>query len=201
MRFSDLTERQYRVLRFIYQHIRTYGRPPTQREIRDHFGYAHGSSAQRHLEALERKGYLTRSGRHRGLELVWSKVWKLFGIPVYGRVVAGKPALAEENIEYMLTPQDLYPEGEDIFALRVEGDSMRDDGIRAGDIVIVRKQARASPGDIVVAIKDDEATVKRYIRENGKEYLEPANPAYERLPVDGWRIVGVVIQLVRRLKP
>lgn len=200
MRLGELTEKQYWVLKYIHQQIRTAGRPPTQREIRDQFGYAHASGAQRHLGALERKGYINRTGAHRGLELVWAKVWPLFGIPLYGRVVAGKPALAEENIEYTFTPQDLYPEGEDVFALRVEGDSMVDEGIREGDIVLVRRQREAAPGDIVVAIKDDEATVKRYARRNGREYLEPANPAYEKLSVDGWRIVGVVIQLVRRLK-
>jgi len=128
------------------------------------------------------------------------KVWDLFGIPLIGRVAAGRPILAQENYEGTLKPEDIYPRGDGIFALRVQGDSMRDAGILDGDWVFVRHQEDADPGQIVVAVKDDEVTLKRLIQERGKRSLEPANPAYQRVPLDGWCIEGIVIEVVRKLR-
>ncbi len=197
MKASDLTAKQYRVLAYLFDHIKGKGRPPSFREICRKFNFASTGTARTYLEALQKKGYLKRTGK--AVQLIQEKVWQLFGIPVIGRVAAGKPILAEENFERALTPDDLFPKEKGIFALKVKGDSMRDAGIIEGDLVIVREQDTAVNGEIIVAILDNEATVKRFVRERGKEYLEPANPEYSRLARDGWRIVGKVIQVVRKL--
>ena len=196
----ELTPRQRQVLKFIFDTIRSLGRPPTLREIGSRFGIAYGGGVKVHLAALERKGYLKLTGAHRGIELLQKKVWDLFGIPLIGRIAAGRPIFAQENYEGTLSPDDIYPRGDGIFALRVQGDSMRDAGILNGDWVFVRHQEDADPGQIVVALKDDEVTLKRLIQERGKRYLEPANPAYQREPLDGWRIEGIVIEVVRVLR-
>ncbi len=200
MHKGDLTTRQYKVLKFISDRLWASGRPPTLREICDQFRFASPNAAKSHLVALERKGFVRLVGAHRGIELVQRKFWELFGIPLIGRVAAGRPILAVENYEGTLSPDDIYPRGDGIFALRVQGDSMKDAGILHGDWVFVRQQEDADPGQIVVAVKDGEVTLKRLIQERGKRYLEPANPAYRREPLDGWRIEGVVIEVVRKLR-
>ena len=199
MNIGNLTRQQYRVLKFIFQRVRREGRPPTVREICEHFGFSSTGSARVHLRALEKKGYLTHRGVHRGLELVWPKVWGLFGIPIVGRVPAGRPRLADAEFLGTLTPEDFYPEEEGLFALKVQGDSMVGAGILPGDVVIVREQPTADPGDVVVALIEDEATVKRLSRKGGKLYLEPANPRYEAVELDGGRILGKVIKVLRDL--
>jgi len=199
MRVADLTQRQYRVLKFIFEQVRRKGRPPTVREVCDRFGFTSTGGARRHLYALEKKGYLARTGVHRGLELVWPKVWKLFGIPIVGKVPAGTPRLADAEFLGTLTPEDFYPEGEGLFALRVQGESMVGAGILPGDVVIVREQPAADPGEIVVALIEDEATVKRLARRGRKLYLEPANPRYEAVELDGGRILGKVVKVLRDL--
>jgi repressor LexA len=199
MRVGDLTQRQFQVLKYVFEQVRRKGRPPTVREVCDRFGFSSTGGARRHLYALEKKGYLTRSGAHRGLELVWPKVWRLFGIPIVGRVPAGTPRLADAEFLGTLTPEDFYPEEEGLFALRVQGESMVGAGILPGDVVIVREQPTADPGDVVVALIEDEATVKRLARRRGKLYLEPANPRYEAVELDGGRILGKVIKVLRDL--
>jgi repressor LexA len=199
MRVAELTQRQLQVLKYVFEQVRRKGRPPTVREVCDRFGFSSTGGARRHLYALEKKGYLTRSGAHRGLELVWPKVWKLFGIPIVGRVPAGTPRLADAEFLGTLTPEDFYPEEEGLFALRVQGESMVGAGILPGDVVIVREQPTADPGDVVVALIEDEATVKRLARRRGKLYLEPANPRYEAVELDGGRILGKVIKVLRDL--
>jgi repressor LexA len=200
-KIGDLTRQQYRVLRYLFEEVRRRGRPPTVREICGRFGFRSTGGARRHLEALEKKGYLSRprTGAHRGLDLVWPKVWKLFGIPIVGRVPAGKPRLADAEFLGSLTPEDFYPEGEGLFALKVEGESMTGAGLLPGDVVIVREQPTAEPGEIVVALIEDEATVKRLAQRAGKLYLEPANPKYPAVELDGGRILGKVIKVLRDL--
>jgi repressor LexA len=198
MRTADLTEKQYRVLAYLFERTWIRGRSPTVRELSQHFGFASPRAGAGHIEALERKGYVRRAPYQRGVELIYDKVWELFGIPVLGRVAAGLPLFAEENFERVLTPNDVFPRSKGIFALRVKGESMKEAGILEGDIAIVRSQATAQPGQLVVAQKDNEATLKRYVRVGVREYLEPANPDYKRTALDGWQIVGVVIQVVRQ---
>jgi repressor LexA len=141
----------------------------------------------------------------RGIELVQDQVRRLFwmreGIPLVGRVAAGRPILAEENIEEVLRLEGLFPADQELFTLRVQGDSMIEAGIQEGDILIVRPQPTAEDGEIVVAILDDEGTVKRLRRAPDGIILEPANHNYEPIFTREARIVGVVIGLVRYLRP
>jgi len=195
---EGLTPKQHRVLRFLFEQVREAGRPPTLREICAHFGFASDRAARDHLKALEHKGYLSRTPSARGLELSWERVWQLFGIPILGRVPAGKPSLAEAEFIGALSPDDLYPSGPGLFALEVRGESMKDAGILPGDRVIIREQATATPGQIVVALIDNEATIKTLALRDGALILEPANPAFEPIPLNGGRIVGRVIQVVRK---
>jgi repressor LexA len=196
MRIGDLTKKQYGVLSYLFEHSQEQGRAPSTREIAKHFRWASHVAAVQHIAALQRKGYVHRHDRL--IELVTDKVWELFGIPLVGRVAAGLPIFAEENFEKVLTPSDVFPRGKGIFALRIKGESMKDAGILDGDIAIVRWQETALSGQLVVAQKDNEATLKRYVRAGGREYLEPSNPDYKRMQLDGWQIVGVVIQTVRK---
>lgn len=201
-----LTEKQRRILRFIVERIDEHGAPPTVREIAERFGFASPASAQGHLNALEKKGYIRRrAGLARSIEPVKERVQKLFwereGIPLVGRVAAGQPILAEENIEAFLRIEGLFPTDQELFALRVQGDSMVEAGILAGDILVVRPQPTADVGETVVAIVgDEEGTVKRLgpLEEDGVR-LEPANERYQPIVTRDVRVVGVVVGLVRRM--
>jgi repressor LexA len=190
----SLTEQQQKLLAFIIDHIRGKGHPPTIREIGHSFGFRSTGTVRDHLQALERKGYLrTRHGKSRGL---LPRQW-LRGLPILGRVPAGGPLLTEENVEGTL---DLSREfgGEKIFALKVHGDSMVEAGICSGDLVVVRSQEHAETGEIVVASVDGEATVKRLARRGGKLWLQPANPRYDPILVEGdTRVLGKVIGVIR----
>ena len=153
------------------------------------------------MRALERKGYL-RMARHKSRGLLpqnWSRLLRtaMPALPILGRVPAGGPLLAEENIEGTV---DLSREfgGEKVFALKVHGESMVDAGVCDGDLVVVRGQDHAETGAIVVALVDGEATVKKLARRNGRPWLEPANPRYEPIAVAGeTKIVGKVIGVIR----
>lgn len=204
---SDLTEKQRNILEFIVDSVEEQGSPPTIREIADRFGFSAPASAKRHLEALEKKGYIRRrEWTARGIELVKDRVRKIFwrreGIPLIGRVAAGQPIVAEENIEDVLPLEGVFPSDEDLFALRVQGDSMIEAGILDGDIVIVRPQSTANPGDIVAAILEDEGegTVKRLSYADARIVLEPANENYRPIVSDNVRIVGLVVGLMRYLR-
>ena len=203
MEMGGLTKKQRSVLSYVFEQVRAKGRPPSLQEICERFGFASNRSARDHLAALERKGYLTRGGSHRGFELVWSKVWSLFGIPILGRVPAGTPTLAAAEYEGTIAPDDIYPaDAEGTFALRVKGDSMKEAGILPSDLLIVREQPTADDGDIVVAAVEDfeeEVTVKRLTQRGGVLYLEPANPRYEAIELNRGRILGKVIWVIRRV--
>jgi repressor LexA len=139
------------------------------------------------------------------MEIVWDKVWQVLGIPLLSKVPAGNPRLPSAEQLGMLTPNELYPYGEGIYSLQVHGDSMKDAGIHDGDIVLVQEQYEAKHGDIVVAViendeSEGEMTVKRLVHRKGKHYLEPANPYYKPIELNGGKIVGVVIQVIRKLK-
>ena len=196
MEIGHLTPKQFRILSYVFEHWRARGRPPSFAQIKERFGFAAVKAAEDHVSALQRKGYLKRTPR--GIE-VQAKVWQLFGIPIIGSVPAGAPRLADAEFLGTLTPEDFYPVESGLFALKVQGDSMKDAGILSGDLVIVREQPTADLGEIVVALIHDEATVKRLIKRGSKFYLEPANPDYTSAPLNGGKVLGKVIQVLRKL--
>ncbi len=196
-RTATLTGRQQEVLRFIYRCLRERNLPPTLREIAAHFGFSSLGTVRDHLRALAAKGYVRLAGsRSRAIELVRSA---LFSVPILGRVQAGLPSLAVEEIEGYLDLDSLVFSDEETFALRVRGDSMIGAGILPDDLVLVRRRSMARTGEIVVAVIGEEATVKRLVKREGRFYLAPENPCYQPIPVDAdARIVGKVISVIRR---
>ena len=195
---DPLTERQAEILRFIRDEIQARGCPPTVREIARRFGFASPHAVTDHLNTLTRKGYILRAGRHtaRGIRLAGGVPT---GIPLVGRVAAGTPLEAVENVEGHLDIPGHFGSGE-LFAVRVQGDSMRDAGIHDGDFVAVaRSSGDPQNGQIVVARIDDEATVKTFERRNGRIRLLPANPDYTPIDVDADLVIeGRVVGVIRR---
>ncbi len=194
-----LTERQREILDFILGMIAQEGRFPSYREIGAHFGLTSPATVSQHLEALANKGALERRGRfYAPAEAIRMDR----GLPIVGRVAAGLPITAVENIEDQIRWGDLGGEGS--FAVRVIGDSMIGDGIQEGDLAIVRPSDEAASGDLVVAYvgEEQEVTVKRYHRNKEGVELRPSNPAYKPIrfsPKDpGLRIAGKVIAILRR---
>ena len=201
---DDLTIKQRRVLDCIREFIQDKGYPPTVREIGEIVGLSSSSSVHAHLRRLEKAGYIRKGADlNRTLTLInkdnTNTVPDTLLLPILGRVAAGSPILAVENIEdtYPI-PADMLP-GEDGFMLRVRGTSMIEDGILDGDMVIVRKQESAENGDTVVALVEDEATVKRFYKEDQQIRLQPANSAMEAMYFDNIRIVGKVVGLMRKM--
>ena len=202
-----LTKRQQLVLEFIQDSIQEHGYPPTLREIGAHFGIRSTNGVNDHLLALERKGYLRREDmKSRALRPTASAGGVPREVPLLGRVAAGQPLLAIENIEGSLRidPTLLPGESGKFFALRVRGESMIGAGILDGDIVFVRQQEDAPSGTIVVALVNDEATVKTLQRDGERVRLVPSNPAVAPIVVgreDGrsLRILGVVAGVYRKL--
>ncbi len=198
-----LTKAQKRVFDFILQHIRQKGYPPTVREVASAFGYRSPLAAKQHIDALVKKGYLRRAPSvSRGLSLVvpLSYSTTTLNIPVVGTIRAGRPILAAENIEeHISVSADLFPLQEG-FGLRVVGDSMKEAGILEGDIVIVRPEVEPKAGDIVVALVEDEATVKRLLIEDGAVILKPEHPDMRpmKFRAADVRILGKVVGLIRR---
>lgn len=202
---ETLTKRQSQVLTFVERSIEERGYPPTMREIGLHMGIRSTNGVNDHLKALERKGYIVREDlKSRTLRPVAPKS-RAREVPLVGRVAAGQPLLAVENLEDTLrVDRSLVGEAEQVFALRVTGESMIKDGILDGDLVFVRSQETARSGEIVVALVDDEATVKRYYPEPDGVRLQPANDAMEPLwvrPETGveLRLLGVVIGVYRQV--
>jgi len=174
---KDLTQKQKQILEFITNFVKEKNYPPSIREIADHFQIT-PKGAYDHLKAIEKKGFIkTEKNRSRAIELVKTNTdvdFDMIKIPLVGRVAAGAPILAEENIEEYLTfPRSMIPANSerDIFALRVTGDSMIDAKINDGDIAIIKKTSTAENGDIVVALIDDEATLKYFYKEKVKKEL------------------------------
>ena len=199
-----LTDRQREIYEFIREAVRAENRPPTMREIGDRFSISSTNGVREVLETLERKGYIRRAPfLSRGIELVEAFPTTVEAIPIVGRVAAGLPLLAVENIDgHIAVDRAFLPSGE-VFSLRVTGESMRDDGIKDGDLVLVRKQDTAQKGDIVVAVIGEEATVKRFYPDRARVRLQPANPDFGPIIVDrrapGFFIAGVVVGLLRRM--
>ena len=206
---DDLSRRQKQVLEFIQTSISQRKMPPTYREIGDALNISSTNGVADHVKALIRKGYLAkpskRGGMARGLLLTEKSHLpyhdSVVSVPLLGAVAAGSPILAEENYEKTLRLDSSMTEGnKPVFALRIRGESMMNDGILDGDIVIVRQQSTARDGDIVVALIDGEATVKRFFRERNRIRLQPSHPTMAPiyvLPDQQTFVQGVVIGLYR----
>jgi len=201
---EELTFRQKEILNFISQAIQDKGYPPTLREIGKKFKIASTNGVHTILENLEKKGYIKRQPLlSRGIELVQNIRANFTLIPVLGRIAAGLPILAVENIETHLAVDKTFLPGGEIFSLKVVGESMKDAGILDGDYVLARRQETAEKGDIVVAVIGEEATVKTYVPLKNMIRLEPANPDFEPTIVDrktpGFFIAGKVMGLMRKM--
>lgn len=196
MRTSD---KQTAILEFIRSEIEQKGYPPSVREICSAVGLKSTSSVHAHLTQLEKKGLLRRDPtKPRAMEVLDGPVSRGRSVPLVGRVTAGLPILATENIEdYLVLPQSLQGRG-DLFALRVQGESMIEAGIEDGDIVVLRRQETAENGEIVVAMIDDEATLKRVYYEDGHVRLQPENAAMEPIYADEVVILGRLLALFRQ---
>jgi repressor LexA len=206
-RKRDLTDRQREILDFIKAEMRRKGYPPTVRDIGQAVGLSSSSTVHSHLSALEAKGLIKRDpSKPRALEVLGhereSALTAMAGVrelPVLGAVAAGVPMLAEENIEGMIPlPTEVVRE-DSTFVLRVKGDSMIGAGIFDGDFVVVRQQPTAENGDIVVALLEDEATVKRFFRESDRIRLQPENESMEPIYVRDVTILGKVVAVFRRM--
>jgi repressor LexA len=201
-----LTARQQQILDYIDHVVRTTGYPPSIRQIGTALEISSTNGVRAHLKALEKKGYIHRSLRvSRGIamldrvkRIVSASAHEAVAIPILGRVTAGMPILAVENHDGHLALDPSLVKGENVFALRVEGDSMIEAGILDGDYVLVRQQQSASNGDIVVALLEgDEVTVKRFYREADGIRLQPENARLAPLRVPTVSICGKVTGVVR----
>jgi len=205
---NGLTPRQTKILLAIKEAMETNGYPPSMREIGEAAGLSSPSSVKYQLEALESKGWIRRDpSRGRALEVLTPgderfediKPERTHNVPLVGRIAAGGPILAEQNVEELFPlPASLVGEG-DLFMLKVVGDSMIDAAICDGDYVVIRSQKDANKGEIVAAMIDGEATVKTLSKKNGQIWLLPANDSYQ--PIDGNQaeILGVVTAVLRSL--
>jgi repressor LexA len=206
-----LTGRQQEIWTFLTRYVDEHGYPPTVREIGEAVGLASPSTVHAHLANLERAGLIKRDPtKPRALELRRdprpepSRVDDVHRLPLVGEIAAGGPLLAEQNVEdYLAVPEPLARGGEE-FLLRVKGDSMVNAGILEGDLVVVRREQTAQNGEIVVALPGDdesadEATVKRFFKEDGRIRLQPENDALEPIYADHVQILGVVTGVFRAL--
>ncbi len=200
---DELTDRQTAILQFISRHCRDSGYPPTVREIGFGVGLASPSTVHAHLAKLEAGGHIHRDPtkpramyvcRDAQLEAAPSLRPSVEALPLLGSVAAGAPQLAEQDVEDWVTAPF---EGD--FVLRVSGESMIEAGILDGDLVVVKRQPTARDGEIVVAQIEDEATVKRLRRADGRVHLMPENAAFEPIVVDDVLILGVVVGVMRKL--
>jgi repressor LexA len=198
---EPLTEQQQRILDFIIKRIKEQGYPPSVRDIAHHIGVKSTNGVANHLKALEKKGYIKR-------ESIISRAIRLVNqtagveVPVVGHVTAGKPILAVENIEGALMLDVNVVASENSFLLKVEGMSMKDAGILDGDYVLVRQQQTAESGEIVVAMINSEATVKRFRRRGNLMFLEPENPQFDPILITrdmDFQIIGKVTAVLRIL--
>ncbi len=196
-----LTDKQKRVLEFLISSTKKYGYPPTIREIGKHFGFL-WTAARGHLQSLERKGFIRiNPSKSRGIEIIGLKPPGGLRVPLVGKIRAGKPTLATEDIDdHIVIDKSLFP-AEDAFSLKVKGDSMIEAGILDGDYVIVRPQKDIEHGEIGVALIGDEATVKKIFKDNKKFILKPENRHMkpESYSQDEVTIIGKVIGVVRKI--
>jgi len=203
---KPLTEKQKNVLKLIAEKVNECGFPPTLQELADKLEVASKNAVLKHLNALEKKGYIGKreGGAARGISILESLGYletpESSSVPIVGSVPAGSPLLAEENVErYLTVPRELLPSKGDYFALKVQGDSMVNAGILEDDLVVVESTNQARNGDIVVALIGNETTVKRFIMSGEDRYLKPENPIYADIrPTEEWSVQGKVIALIRQ---
>ena len=197
-----LTKQQSRVYSFLETYLRRKGRPPSYQEIQDYFGFRSLNSVVKHLKQLERKGYLESpwGNQKRAFRLLPLRTTAAT-IPFLGRVAAGAPIEAVEMAEAVEVPESLLAGGNN-FALQVQGESMVDEGIRDGDVLIIRKQDHANNGQTVVAQIEGEATIKKFYQRDGRVELRPANEELKPLivPAEKVEIIGVVVGLMRHYR-
>lgn len=201
---EKLTDRQKEVYDFLVAETRDKGYPPSIREIGKALGISTLKGVTCHLEALERKGFIDRNSSARGIKINFLEdlflSTHIIKLPLIGQVAAGKPILSEQSIEeYISVPKHMVGGNTaGAYLLRVKGDSMIDDAIFDGDIIIVRSGLQANNGDIVVAVINGEATVKRFYKERAKVRLQPSNDKYEPIIVkEDFQLAGKVIGLMR----
>lgn len=204
--YEDLSQKQIEILLYIKSEIQRQGYPPAVREICKGVDIKSTSTVHGHLEKLELKGYIRKDPtKPRAIEILEKEddfllaKKKTVDIPIVGKVTAGSPILAVENIE------DTYPipiemvEGHDVFMLKVQGESMIDAGILDGDLVLVKEQKSVTNGDIVVALLEEEATIKRFFKEKDKIRLQPENQFMEPIFTRNVSVLGKVIGLYRKM--
>lgn len=204
---ETLSEKQEAVLKFIEAYQLEHGSSPTLREMREYFGVSSDNSILKHLKALEEKGHIKKDDTPRGIKLLSSVKEKLdsteFKLPLLGMIPAGGPVLSEEYIEkWINVGEDVVYKIKDSYLLRVIGNSMIDAGIFEGDILVVCGSLEPRTGDIVVALVDNQNTVKRYMKDShGQIYLKAENPEYDNIHPEGELCVqGVVTGLLRYYK-
>jgi len=201
---KKLTEKQDNIFQFIKGQIKDDGFPPTVREIGDKFGIT-VKGAYDHIKAIEKKGFIkTEQNKSRAIAILGDEdeidATDAINIPLVGRIAAGQPILAAENIDsYLSFPASMFGSGE-FFAVKVKGDSMIDGGIFDGDIAILRKQNTANNGEVVAALLDDEATLKKFKMTGNKVTLIPQNSAYEPIVTTNVTILGKLAAVFRRYK-
>lgn len=202
---EPLSVRQREILEFIRSEVRSKGYPPSVREIGEAVGLSSSSTVHAHLERLEQLGYIRRDPtKPRAIELLTddgptSSNSQVVNVPLVGRVAAGAPIFAEQNVEDMVPLPKDFVRNEESFMLRVRGESMIEAGIYDGDLVVVRRTADANNGDIVVALVGEEATVKRFFREPGRVRLQPENSSMQPIYVTDVTILGKVTGLLRHM--
>ena len=207
MDYLDLNPRQIEILKYIKAVLRDKGYTPTVREICDAVHLSSTSTVHFHLKALEKKGYIRRDPlKSRAIEIIGEDTLpapiddiEMAEVPIIGKISAGLPALAEENVEeYFPIPLTFLHSNKQTFILRVSGDSMIEAGIENGDLLIVERAQTANNGEIVVALIDDEATVKTFYREINRIRLQPENHTMQPIYTDHVEILGKPIGLLRR---
>ncbi|MFN3603694.1 MAG: transcriptional repressor LexA [Leptonema sp. (in: bacteria)] len=207
MKKDVLTEKQQAILKYICSYLEIKGYPPSIREIAEEFNIT-PKGAYDHLKALEKKGFIkTEKNKSRAIEILENGkdifFHDLIRIPIVGNISAGKPIFAQENIEdYITLPISMISsyklKDKEIFALRVNGDSMKDANINDGDIAIIRKTNIANNGEIVVALIEDEATLKYFYKDNKNIRLEPANSKYKPIITKNAIVIGKLIGLYKK---
>ena len=203
MSYGKITQKQSDILEFIKSELLSKGYPPTVRDICNAVNLKSTSSVHAHLETLEKNGYIRRDPtKPRAIEII-DENFSLTGreivnVPIVGRVAAGEPLLATQNIEnYFPIPMEFMPNN-DVFILEVKGESMINVGIFEGDWIVVEKKNTARNGEIIVALVDDSATVKTFYKEDGHIRLQPENDTMDPIIVPACKILGKVISLYRR---
>jgi len=199
-----LTEKQKAFLAYISRYMEEWGRSPSFEEICSHFGFTSYNTITTYLKTLERKGYIRlprKKNQKRAIEVISPVETRRFEFPLLGRVAAGKPIEAVEDVDVIEVPPSMIGQG-DHLVLQVKGDSMKEDGILDGDFIVVRKQPTAENGEIVVALINNEATVKKYYKRENYVELRPAHAGMEPIIIKegDLRIEGRIVGVIRRYK-